>query len=199
MSGRSSQSAPRFPARSDRDIRRRRAARYNSARRRSAARCGADRSRPRGSRPPSLAALAKLGIGLRQESRQARGPSGLARRIDDQILADLDLDMRQPTLFAMHRHGVIAEIADGVGFVVADAEIALAAQQIEHNVRQPCVPVVEDADFDDAGDALEYRRKAVHRNQQGTPTAGAPRFQQLLDAVVIWLKNLAPPRFAFGR
>src|ERR1051326_6221109 len=125
MSATSSQSAPRFPARSDRDIRRPRAARYNSARRRSAARRGADRSRPRGSKRPSFAALAKLGIGLRQEPREARRPSRLARRIGDQILTDLDLDLRQATCFAMHPDRGVAEIPDRVGLVVANCEIAV--------------------------------------------------------------------------
>src|SRR5436853_1572959 len=103
--------------------------------------------------------------------------------------------MWQPTLFAMRRHRIVAEIADRVGLVVTDREIALAAQQVEHDPREPRVAVVEDAHFDIARDALEYRREAVRRDQQRAPAARAPRFEQLLDASVVRLKNLALPRF----
>src|SRR2546423_1650224 len=87
--------------------------------------------------------------------------------------------MRQPTLFAMYRHRVVAEIADRIGLVVADIEIALMPMQVEHDIREPRIAIVENADVDLARDAFEYRREAVHRDQQRAPAARAPRFEQL--------------------
>ena len=62
-------------------------------------------------------------VGRRQEARQALGPGGLPGRLGDQILADLDLDMRQAAALAMHRDGVVGQIADSVGLVLADRKI----------------------------------------------------------------------------
>ena len=69
-------------------------------------------------------------------------------------------------------------------------------QQVEHDIREPRIAIVENTDVDLARDAFEYRREAVHRDQQRAPPARAPRFEQLLDASVVRLKNLALPRFA---
>src|SRR5437764_13331698 len=63
-------------------------------------------------------------------------------------------------------------------------------------MREPCVAIVENTDLDLTQDALEYRREAVHRDQQCAPSLRAPSLQQPLDAVVIRLKNLASPRVA---
>ena len=66
-----------------------------------------------------------------QQARQAFGPGGLARRVVDLVLADLDLDMRQAAPLAMHRDGVVGQIVTAVGLVIADDETVFGAQQFE--------------------------------------------------------------------
>ncbi len=67
-------------------------------------------------------------VGQWQEAGEAQCPGGLAGLVADQVLADLDLDMRQGSAFAMHRYRVVARIGDRVGGVVADREVALRTQ-----------------------------------------------------------------------
>src|SRR5437899_1040529 len=80
--------------------------------------------------------------------------------------------MRQPTLFAMYRHRVVAEIADRIGLVVADIEIALMPQQVEHDIREPRIAIVENADVDLARAALGSRGR---RDPRSARSPSGPR------------------------
>ncbi len=73
---------------------------------------------------------------LAKNPRQPVGPCLLAGRIGDQILADLDAAIHQPARLAVHGNGVVGLVADRIGFVVADHEIALGAQQLQQQRRQ---------------------------------------------------------------
>jgi hypothetical protein len=55
--------------------------------------------------------------------------------------------MGDAALLAMDGDGVVGEVADGVGLVVADGEIALAAQQIQHDIGEAGIAIVEHADL----------------------------------------------------
>ena len=61
-----------------------------------------------------------------QEPREARGPRVLPCAVGDEVLPDLELDVRKPAPFAVIDDGVVGRIADGVGFVVTDDEIAFS-------------------------------------------------------------------------
>ena len=64
----------------------------------------------------------------RQQARQALGPDCLADRFGDLVLTNLDLDMREAAPLAMHRDGVVGQIADRVRLVFADDETLLGLQ-----------------------------------------------------------------------
>ena len=65
----------------------------------------------------------------RQKSAPAGPPMRLAGLIRNQILADFDSGVHQPARFAVHGNGVVGLVADRIGLVVADHEIALGAQR----------------------------------------------------------------------
>ena len=121
-----------------------------------------------------------------------RRPFALAGRAGDQILADFDLDMVEAVGFAVHRDRVVAVVGDRVRFVVADGEVALRPQQLEHEPRERRRMVVQHADLDGAVDALEHRGKAVHRDQHGAAPGGPPRVEQPGNRGVIRVEDRLP-------
>src|SRR5258706_186836 len=60
------------------------------------------------------------GCRRRQETRQALRIVPLPVRLDDEVLADLDLDIRQAAPLAMDRNAVVGLVADPIGLIVAD-------------------------------------------------------------------------------
>ena len=58
-------------------------------------------------------------------SQQAQ--SRLAARLGDQVLADLDADMRQAPALAVHRQGVVGKVVHRIGQLVADIGRAVLA------------------------------------------------------------------------
>src|SRR5712692_9620332 len=76
------------------------------------------RSIPASSPARSSPRFAQPCLGERQQAGEARCPGGLAALALDQVLADLDLDIWQGAVLAMHRHGVVARLGDRVGGVV---------------------------------------------------------------------------------
>ena len=70
-------------------------------------------------------------IGGQQQARQTLRPFSLSRGLGDQILTDLDLDMRQATPFAMHRDGIIGRVGDAIRLVIAHNETFFGAQQFK--------------------------------------------------------------------
>ena len=128
-----------------------------------------------GSRSPSWreTASAPASVACTSTSREPRRPIVLSGLVGDQILAYLQLDMRQPAPLAVDRHSVVRVIAHRIGRVVADHEIGLGAQQIEHDRREPPIAIVEHPDMHGTPLAPEDRRETVHRDQHGAP----PRLQ----------------------
>ncbi len=104
---------------------------------------------------------AELVVRSRQETREPLGPGGLPCRFGDQILADLDLDMRQAAALAVDRDGVVGQVGDPVGLVLADEELAFGAQQVGQGVSEPGIAVEQHADMPRARHAPEDRGKAV--------------------------------------
>src|SRR5215470_4196501 len=97
----------------------------------------------RGERAGSASSARELGIGRRQQPRQTLGPASLTIGIGNQILTDLDFDMRQTAALAMHRDGVVRQVADPVGLVLADNKIAFGPQQFRQWMRQACITIEE--------------------------------------------------------
>ena len=89
----------------------------------------------------SASSAQELGIGRRQQPRQTLGPASLTIGIGNQILADLDFDMPQTPALAMHRDGVVRQVADPLGLVLADDEIAFGAQQFRQWMGQACIAI----------------------------------------------------------
>src|SRR5262249_27737091 len=110
-----------------------------------------------------------------------------------------DLDMGEAAPLAMDRDRVVGEIADPVGLVVADDEIALALEEIEEDAGIAGVAVIEDAGMPLPADALEDRREGMHRDEHRRPGGRLPPVELLGEAAVIGPESLVLPLAAVGR
>ena len=112
---------------------------------------------------------AKLPISARahEPARETLGPLALPGFVGDEVLPNLDLDMRQAAPLAVDGDRIIGAVGDRVRLVVADDPRAFCADQLEQHVREPRVAVVEHADVPWPREIMENRREAVHRDQHG--------------------------------
>src|SRR5262249_26968428 len=102
---------------------------------------------------------------LRKEPDQPVGPLALALLVGDEILTDFELDMRQATLLAVGRDAVVGQVADKIRLVVADDQVTLTAEEVEHDLRQSRIAVVQNADMPRPRDFLENGSEAVHGDE----------------------------------
>ena len=109
--------------------------------------------------------MACMAAGSRRARRAAHAACPCAVR--DQVLPDLELDMRKPAPFAVIDDGVVGHVADRVGFVVADDEIAFSPEQPKSGAGDARVAVVEHADMPRPRHVQEDGREAVHRDEHG--------------------------------
>ena len=93
----------------------------------------------------------------------------------------------------MHGDGVVGLVADRIGLVIADHEIALGAQQFQQERRQMGVAVIERADMPGPRDAGIDGRKAVQRHQHRRHACAAALVDDLADAPVIGIEDLRAP------
>ena len=103
--------------------------------------------------------------------------------------------IHQPACLAVHGDGVVGLVADRIGLVVADHEIALGAQQLQQQRRQMRVAVIERADVPGSRDAGINRRKAVQRHQHRRHGGAAALVDDLADAPVVGIEDLRAPHF----
>ena len=83
---------------------------------------------------------------LPEQLDQALTPFQLPRFVTDQILSDLELDMRQPSLLTMNRGRVVFGGGHEIRLVVAHYQVVVTAQQVEQYVGQTRVVLMENAD-----------------------------------------------------
>src|ERR1700675_519592 len=133
-------------------------------------------------------------FGRLQGATDAPGPFVLARVGGDQVLAYLDLDMRQAARLPMTRDGVVGFVADEVGFVIADHETGLAAQAVEHQPRETAVAVIEYRGVHLAPYAFENVRHAVLGDEDGGLPRRGPLVEQRAYLPMIGLEDLGAPR-----
>ena len=86
-------------------------------------------------------------------------------RIRQQILSNLDQDRLVAAQVAMHRHREIALHLHRIGLMLADVQVAVAAQLCQQGAGQAAATAVGDADMPGPAHAAEDRRKAVHADQ----------------------------------
>jgi hypothetical protein len=98
----------------------------------------------------------------------------LAGIVDDKILADLDLDVRDAARLAVQRDGVVGLVADGIGLVVACAQNATPTKVFEQQRCRPVIAIAQDSDVPGSGDTFEDRRKAVNGDEHGLGDGGSP-------------------------
>jgi len=83
----------------------------------------------------------------------------------DQILSNLNLDMRNSALLAVHRYREISGIADRIGFVDAYADTLVLADEGCKISGKSRISVEEQAYMPGSADAFEDRGEAVHGDQ----------------------------------
>ena len=138
----------------------------------------------------------EFAVGFREQPREALGPGGLACEIGEQVLADFDLDMREAAPLAMHRYGVVGQVADPVRLVFADDEIGLAAQQLRKSVRQTGIAVEQDGHMPRPRDPFEYRSKAVQRHQDRLAARRCAAVERGGDRIMVGPEDRFDPRCA---
>src|SRR5689334_2681092 len=130
-------------------------------------------------------------LGREQRRCHPAAPLHLAGRQLNQILADLDLDMRNAATLAMVRQGVANPVLPGVGLVVACDQTCLGTQGFEEAFREARVSVVEHRGMHLAAHTLEHVRHAVLNDQNRAPARGLALLQQGAEMLVIRLEDLA--------
>ncbi len=108
--------------------------------------------------------MTRLG-GEQDQGRQALGHAGLALRLGDQVLADLELEIVEAAGLGVAGDGVVDRI-HGVGLVVADHQIAGAVQRFQHPQRGRRVMAVQHSDMPRPLQPVHRGREAVDRDQQ---------------------------------
>ncbi|MGY4301928.1 hypothetical protein ACVWXN_010023 [Bradyrhizobium sp. i1.4.4] len=106
--------------------------------------------------------------------------------------------LTRPRASAVDGDGVVAEVAHRIGLVVADDEIAFSAQMFQQQLRQHGFAVIQRGDVPGPGDAGINRREAVQRHQHRRPRVVQAAVDRGIDAAVIGLEDLAPPRRALA-
>src|SRR5438552_9952222 len=123
--------------------------------------------------------------GRGQEAREALRPGVLGGGIVDQILADLDLDAGDAASLTVMDEREVREIGGGVGFVAADDQAGLVAQEAEHRFGQARVAVEEDAAVPGAGDVEEDGREAMDRDENRGAAGGAAGVEVVADLSMV--------------
>ena len=124
-----------------------------------------------------------------QEPREALGPRVLSASVGDEVLPDLDLDVRKTALFTVLDDGVVGQIAGGVGFVFPDDEIAFTPERLEERPGHARVAVVEHADMPRARHVHEHGREAVHRHEDRREPHRFALVEGPSDFVVVRVKD----------
>jgi hypothetical protein len=125
--------------------------------------------------------------------RPAGRPFGLPGFIENQVLTNLDLHVRQPARFAVLRDREIGFVAHDIRLVLGHRQVRLAAQHIQHKPGEAPIPVVEHRRVHRAAHALEDVGHAVLSHEDRRP-AGAPSLiEQLPQAIVVGLEDLRAP------
>ena len=102
--------------------------------------------------------------------------------------------MRQTARLAMMRDGVIGLVADKIRLVVADDQLRLPPQMIEHQAGEAPVAVVEHGGVHLAPHAVIDIGHAVLGHQDGRPARRQPLIEQRAHGVMIGIEDLAAAR-----
>ena len=133
-------------------------------------------------------------FGILQCAGNSPCPTGLGRRIADQILTDLDLHVGQPARLTVARNRVVGFIADKVRFVIAHEQPLLPAQHIQHETGEAAIAVVEDRRVHFAPDVLVAVRHAVLRHQNRGTACRESRIQQRAHTGMVGIEDRGSPR-----
>jgi len=107
----------------------------------------------------------------------------------NQILSNLDSDMRQPRFFRVLIDRVILQRLARIRFVVAN-EVARLAQIIYEYFRGDTISVPQNTHLPGSGVAIHYRRKTVNRDEYRLNPVALQATNLSLDGPVIWPVNL---------
>ena len=131
--------------------------------------------------------------GLPQNVHQRAGDGGPPFRSRDQVLADFQLQVVEASRVGVEGDGVV-EAIHGVGLIVAHRRAPTLAQAGKDSIGKGRVGAVQHPEPPGTGKALEGRREAVQRNQDGWPAPSLSAVQHGGDAIMIGCEDVAEAR-----
>ena len=133
----------------------------------------------------------------RDESRQAFGPCGDTFGTQEEILAKLELDVRQTAAFAVLDDRVVGEIAHRVWLVVADNQPRLLSEELQEWPRHRGI-AVEHAYLPRSFIAEKRRREGMHRDQDRGESFPLTPIELGADAIVVGQEHVPRAGRSFG-
>src|SRR5690606_612320 len=123
-----------------------------------------------------------------QRIRHDRSPALRPLMGVDQILANLDGDMRQAALRAMLIHRIAERLARRIGLVIADDKGAVLAKDLQKRRGKARILIPEHADMPRPFKVVHDRREAVHGEKDGRCPRRFLFLDQLEKRAVIGIK-----------
>ncbi len=142
------------------------------------------------------------GTQVRRQGRQCvdetLGPLARIGLRRNQILAELDLQIRQSAAQGVLRRGVVDRRLEQIGLIVTDGQPRIAAQRFEHLKRQRVRRPVAQADVPGPRLAVKMRRARVDRQEYRACSALHQRIERGTDCAVIRQEERVDARRALG-
>ncbi len=132
-----------------------------------------------------------------QDGRQTSGPFHLAGVIRDQVLPQLQENMRQSATRAMPVHGIVFQSAV-IRLVVSDDKTILGSQPAQHGFARTRIQIPQNRCMPGPGHTAPAGREAVNRHDDRRRGNIDHRIERLIDESVIGLVNTFAAESAFG-
>src|ERR1700719_1557292 len=117
-------------------------------------------------------------------------PFALSGIITDQVLANFDFHIRQGTGLRVVRYGVVGLVADKVGLVIRDHQLAFPPQHVEHDTGKTAIAIVKNRGVHVAAHALVDIGHGVLRHQDGGPACRQPLVDKFTNPPMIRIEDL---------
>src|SRR3569833_4264787 len=98
--------------------------------------------------------------------------------------------MQQTPLLPMYRDGVVGVITDCVRLIVSNHQPMFSPQTLQQLLGEARVSVIQQSRMPWTRNAVECRRKAMHRNEDRAPLLCTPSVQFGANSIVIRVEEL---------